>query len=235
MHFSFSKNFIVSCHILGPRVSISHFPRFSQFLTIFQLIYCVSFSTFFSFFFSFCRSYSVCFTLFHVFQFSCHIPVLPFSTFYSVFWHILGPRLWISHFPRFSVFIAIFQVLQCVFLIPPPLFSVSCHIPGPTMCFSHFSHLSFFLPHSASYSVCFSFFTFSVFLAIFQVLSWEFLIFLFRFPGLSPYSRSYSMHFSFSTCFSFTCHITCPIMCVFHFLRFSVFFFPYSRSYSVCF
>ena len=176
----------------------------------------------------------MCFTLFHVFQFSCHIPVLPFSTFYSVFWHILGPRLWISHFPRFSVFITIFQVLQCVFLILPP-FSVflaiyqvlpcafliflichfSCHIQDPTVCVSHFSHFQSFSPYSRSYLGSFSF--------------------SFRFPGLSPYSRSYSMHFSFSTCFSFTCHITCPIMCVFHFLRFSVFFFPYSRSYSVCF
>ena len=118
-------------------------------------------------FLPFCRSYCVPFTLFHVFQFSCHIPVLPFSTFYSVFWHILGPRLWISHFPRFSVFITIFQVLQCVFLILPP-FSVflaiyqvlqcavliflichfSCHIQDPTVCVSHFSRFSVFSPYS---------------------------------------------------------------------------------------
>jgi hypothetical protein len=95
----------------------------------------------------FSKSYVVLFTLFHVFQFSCHIlsPTVCFKHFpnFSVFFpifhilqnvylifhdfqfsrHILGPSLYISHFPRFPVFLVIFQVLQCAILIFP-LFSV---------------------------------------------------------------------------------------------------------------
>jgi hypothetical protein len=139
--------------------------------------------------------------IFHVFLFFLHIP---------------GPSMCISHFSRFSVFLNIFHILQCAFLIfhvfecfSPysrsysvcfsfcTFFSVflaifhvlpcefliflvcpfSRHILGPTLCVSHFPHISVFSPQSSSYSVCFSFSTFSVFLTIFQVLSCEFLIF----------------------------------------------------------
>ena len=40
--------------------------------------------------------------------------------------------------PPFSVFLAIFHVLECVFLIFRD-FQFSRHIPGPSVCISHFS------------------------------------------------------------------------------------------------
>ena len=46
--------------------------------------------------------------------------------------HFTDPRLCISPFPSFSVFLATFQLLQCVFLILH-VFQFSHHIPGPTM------------------------------------------------------------------------------------------------------
>ena len=116
---------------------------------IFHILHCI---------FSIFHSLQCLYLIFHVFQFSRHI---------------LWTRLCISHFPCFSVFLAIFQVVQCVFLISP-LFTVflaiyqvlpcdflifltchfSCHIPGPTVCVC----------------VCVSFSTFFGFLAILQVL-----------------------------------------------------------------
>ena len=78
-------------------------------------------------------------------------------TFFSVSRHIPGPTVCISHFSRFSVFLAIFQVLQCAFLIFHVFqcflpysrsYSVSVSFsmffsffritPGPTVCISHF-------------------------------------------------------------------------------------------------
>jgi hypothetical protein len=76
----------------------------------------------------------------------------------------------------FFIFLAIFYVLQCVWHIFHIL-HFSSHTPGPTVYISHFSHYSLFLAISTSYSVCFPFCSFSVFLAIFQVLPCEFLIF----------------------------------------------------------
>jgi hypothetical protein len=38
VHFSFSTFFSVSCPIPGPTVYISHFPRFSLFLAMFQVL-----------------------------------------------------------------------------------------------------------------------------------------------------------------------------------------------------
>ena len=107
-----------------------------------------------------------------------------------------------SHFASFSVFLAIFQVLSCEFLI----FLVgqfSRHIPGPTVCVFHFAR-------------------FSVFLAIFQVLPCEFLIFPIcqvscQNPGF------YCVYFSFCKFFSVSCHIRGPTVCVSLFARFSVF------------
>ena len=123
---------------------ISHFPRFSVFYAILQALQCA-------------------FLIFHVFHFSCHIPV---------------PRVCISHFPRFSVFLAIFQVLQCTFLI------------------FHVFQVFFFLPYSRSYSVYLSFSTFFSFLTVIQ---------------------AYSVHFSFSTFFSVSHHIRFHIVCLFYF------------------
>ena len=136
----------------------------------------------------------------------------------------------VSHFARFSVFLAIVHVLTCKFLI----FLVcqfSRHIPVPTGCISNFPRFSMCLTFSMSYSVCFSFAHFSMFLTIFQVLPW-----FSHFPRLSfflTYARSYSVCFSFSTFFIFLA-ILQVLMCIcviFHVFRCLL---PYSRSYSVC-
>jgi hypothetical protein len=109
----------------------------------------------------------------------------------------------ISPFPRFSLFLAIFQIIQCLCLLFHVFFGVSCHIQGSTVCVSHFPHFNYFSPSSRSYHVSFSFF--------------------FYFPGILFNARCYSVHFSFSTFFSVTRHITDPILCFFHFPRFSFF------------
>ena len=100
------------------------------------------------------------------------------------------------NFPTFSVFLAIFHVLNCVFLIFRD-FQYSCHIPGPSVGISHFSCflvISLFFKSSSgsfSFSIIFSFLAiflvlqctflnippFSLFFAIFHVLKFVFLIF----------------------------------------------------------
>ena len=118
-----------------------------------------------------------------------------------------------SHFSRFWLFLAIFHVLQSVFLMFN-IFPFSCHFSGPKVCISYF-------PPS------------SVFLTIFQVIQCLCLIFQ-VFPCFSPYSRSYCVFFSFSMIFRvfffffffffhFSCHIPVPTMCISHFPPFSVF------------
>ena len=127
------------------------------------------------------------FLIFHDFLFSRHTP---------------GPTVCISHFFRFSVFLAIFQVIECLCLI----FHVcqfSCQNPGPTVCVSHFAR-------------------FSVFLAIFQVLACEFLIFSYC-SIFSPYYMLYSTHFSLSMIFSVSRLIPGPTVCISHFPHISVF------------
>jgi hypothetical protein len=88
--------FQFSCHILGPTVCISHFPHFSLFLAIFHVLKCALF-------------------IFHVSQFSRHNQVLkcavPIFHVFQVSLNIPGPTVSIFHFPRFSVFLNIFQVL----------------------------------------------------------------------------------------------------------------------------
>ena len=177
MCFSISTFFQVFLHIPGRTVCISHFPSLSVFLAMFQVIQflCLIFRVFqfsrhiagsavcvyfprFSVFSQYSRSYSL-FLIFHVFQFSRHNP---------------GAKVCVSHFPRFSVFLAVFQVIQCLF----PIFHVfqfSCHIPSPTVCISHSTFFTiFFLPYSKfcsehfSFSMLFS--VFSVFLAMYQVI-----------------------------------------------------------------
>jgi len=146
-------------------VSVSHFPRFPVvfFFFFFFLPYsrsncvCVTFSTFFSFL-----------AIFQV--------LLPYTRSYSV--HFL-------FFTLFSVFLTLFHVLKCVFLIFHN-FQFSCHSPGPTVCIYHF--------------LCFS-----VFLAIFQVLQCLCLLFnAFQVSShiyiyIGPSSWSYRLHFSIST------------------------------------
>ena len=101
------------------------------------------------------------FLIFHAFHCFSTYPrsyseLFSFSKFFSVSRHIPCHTVFISHFPHFSVFLAIFQVIKCVCLIFH-VFLVSCHIPSPTVCISHF--------------LCFS-----VFLALFQILKCPFLV-----------------------------------------------------------
>ena len=162
MYISFFTFLSVSRHISRPTVCVSHFTLFSVFL-------------------SYSRFYRVHFSFFTFLSISCHIP---------------GPTVFVSHFPHFSVFssepeptytvcisrflcfsvfLAIFHVLLCVFLIFHD-FQFHRHTPGPTVCISHFPRFSKFLSNYRSYSVCVSVSTFSV---------------------SSPYSRSCSVYFSF--------------------------------------
>ena len=118
----------------------------------------------------------------------------------------------VSHFPLYSGFLTIFQLLLCEFLIFF-VFPVFHYIPGPIMCISHFSPFFRFSPHISRLKVCVSHFAL-------------FLLF-------SPYSRSYRVHFSFNMFLSVSRHIQGPTVCVSHFTCFQCFV-PYSRSYSVC-
>jgi len=103
--FWFSRFCSVSCHYQGPIMGISHFPCFSVLLAIFRVLQCAfSFSTF----------YSVLFCFFSWFYF---LFVFLFLFLFFFFCHFSGPTVCISHFPGFSVFLAIFQVLNCPFLI----------------------------------------------------------------------------------------------------------------------
>ena len=115
-------------------------------------------------------------------------------------------------FYTFFCLLAIFQVLQCTFLI--------CYFFN---CFS---------PHFIFYHVSFSFSSFVGFLAIFQVLKCEFLIFLFvEFYHHNPGPTVCISHFSHFSLFS---PIPSHTVFVSYFPRFS-FFFPQSSSYSVYF
>ena len=122
----------------------------------------------------------------------------------------------VSHFPRFSVFLpyyrsysvcvsfsifvsflAIVQVLQCVFLI--------------------FSRFHSFSSYPWSYSMCLSFCMF------FNVSRHIPIMWFSHFPCLpvfSPYSRFYSAHYSFSTLFSVSQYSRSKSVCI----PFSTFF-----------
>jgi hypothetical protein len=98
---SFSVFFIVSCHIPGPRLCISHFPLFSLFLPN-SRAYPVSHFPSFSVFVALLQVILCICLIYHVFHFTHHIP---------------RSKEYLSHFPCFSFFPAIFQVLQCAYLI----------------------------------------------------------------------------------------------------------------------
>jgi hypothetical protein len=122
VHFSFSRFLSVSSHIPGSTVFVSHFPDVSVFS--------------------------------------------PYSRFYSLHFS----------FSRFSVFLAIFQVPQCVFLIFHD-FHYSRHTPGPTECISHFPCFSVYL--AILHVIQFLHLSLNVFtfLAIIRVLPCVFLFF----------------------------------------------------------
>ena len=155
-----------------------------------------------------------CFSVFSTYSSSCRVNFSLFFFIFKFYRHIPCPTVCISYFPPFSVFLDIFQVLQCVshfknlkFFFAHSrfynvhfsffkFFSVSRLTPGPTVFVSHFPRFSVFSQLSRLYSVYFSFFTFLLFLAIFQVLQCMCHIFL-----LCQFSR----------------HIPGPTVCVSHF------------------
>ena len=234
VQFSFSTLFSVSRHIPGHTVFVSHFPRFSVF-SPYSWSSSVLFSFFtFSVFLEIFHDLQYVFHIFHDFHFSHHIPgptvcifyfPCAFLSFYvfSVFCLIPDSIVSISHFLRFSMFLAIFQILYRALLIFQ-VFSVFLTIFLFIQCLCIIFYVFQFFHHNPGPTVFISDFPcFSVFLAIFQVLPCDFLIFFFRYPGLSPYARSYSVHFSFSSFFSVSRHIQ-VIQCfclLFHLFKFS--------------
>ena len=145
-----------------------------------------------------------------------------FSTFFSVSCLTPGPTLFVSNFPRFSVFFAIFHVLPWEFLI-----FLACHfsrtIPVTKMWVSHIPCRSVLSPNSRSYcghfsflmffsvschipcpTMCFPHFTrFSVFIAVFHILLFEIHLFLVcQFSRPIPGFTVFMSHFTGFSVFS---------------------------------
>jgi hypothetical protein len=207
------------------------FSKLVSFLTIFQVLQC-AFLIFqvFQCFSPYSRSYNVC---------------VSFSPFFSF------PTVCIFHISRFSMFLTLFQYLQCVFLT---LHFFQCFLPyfmSYHVSFSFSLFVSFLTKMQVLMCVCLILHVFSVFLAIFQVIQC-----LCPFPCLSvfsPQSRSYRVYYSYFTFITVSRHIPGPTVCVSHFKCFfsfltiiqvlwSIFtilhvfqcFSQYSRSYNIC-
>jgi hypothetical protein len=236
------SRFSLSHHIPDPKVCVSHFARFSVFFSIFHVLPC-EFLIFlvFQFFSPYYRSYNVSFSLsllisvlaiFHVLK----CAFLIFHVFQCFSPYSRSCSVCVSFF-TFISFLATIQFLQCVFFVLH-LFTVSRHIPGPTVCVSHLARFSVLLAIFNVLPWCFSFSSFVHFLAIFQVLQCEFLIFhVFKCSRSYIVCVSFSMFFSFLTTiqvqqcvflfffthFSVSRHITSSTVCVSNFARFSVF------------
>ena len=106
--------FQFSGHIPGPTVCVSHFARLKVFLAIFWVLEFAFLSFHFFLCFSpYSRSYSVCFSFCTFFSVSRHIPgpkcVFLIFLVGQFSHHTQGPIVCISRFPRFWVFLAIFQ------------------------------------------------------------------------------------------------------------------------------
>ena len=172
---------------------VSHFALFlKEFLAISRSYsVCVSFSMFFSFLtiFQLIQCIGLIFTFFQCFlPYSTHKMCVSHFAWFSVFHqHIPVPTMWVSLFPRFFSFLAIFQVLHSVCLIFH-VFQFSRHIIGPTVYIYHFKMFFSVSCHIPDYTVFVSLY-FSSFLAKIQVLKCVFFIFL-DFHCFSPYSRS---------------------------------------------
>ena len=119
-------SFLAIFQVLQCVCLILHIFQFSYQILVLQCIFLMF--HIFHCFLPYSRSYSVHFSLFTFFSVSCNIP----------------DTVCISHFPRFLVFFAIFQVKQCFCLIFH-IFKFSRHIPGPTVCIFYSSHFSVFL------------------------------------------------------------------------------------------
>ena len=159
---------------------VYHFPCFFSFLATILVLHYFSYLSFFSVSCHIpCPTECVShFARFSLFLAIFHVPPCEFLCFLMCQFsrHIPVPTECVYHFTRFSVFLTIFQVIQCFCLIFQ-FFQFSGHNPGHTDCISHTSRFNCFSPYYMSYSVCFSFCTFSVYLPIFHVLPCEFLIF----------------------------------------------------------
>ena len=136
------------------------FYSFVSFLTIFHVLQCAFLIFLVRFFLAIFMVLQCAFLIFHVFQ--CFLPFSRSYRVYVSFSTLLNflAKIQVSnpHISHFSLFLTIFQVLQCAFLI--------------------FHGFSCFSAYSRCYSVCFSFYSFVSFLAIFHVLQCAFLIFL---------------------------------------------------------
>ena len=176
-------------------------------------------------------SNSVCVSFFTLFSFLVS-GFFSFFTFLNVSRHIPGPTVCAFHFPNFSVY--------------------SSYSRSYRVHFSFSTLFNVFLPYSRSNNVCVSFFTFFIFLAVFQVLQCAFLIFH-LFQCFLLYSMSNSVFILFFSLFSFlksvffshfprffhffainpvleclffppfqfSHHISRPTVCVFHFPKLS--------------
>jgi len=158
--FPFFHVFQCFWHISRPTVCVSPFPWVSVFFSGYSRKYSVHFS--FSSFWVFRDTFQVkkSFSLiFHVFQFSCHIP---------------GPAVCISHFQLFQCSSPYFTSYSVCFsfskILRVSLFSTSYSMHFSFSCFSMFLAKFHFLQFF-SFSMIFSFLT------IIQVLQCVFLIF----------------------------------------------------------
>ena len=114
----------------------------------------------------------------------------------------------ISHIAPLSVFLAIFQVIDCLCLFLH-IFHFCRHTPGPTVCIPHFPHFLVFCAIFQMLQCLFLIFhVFFQFSCHNQALQHLFLIFHF-FECFSPYFTSYSVCFLFCTFFSVSYHILC--------------------------
>jgi len=110
-----------------PTVYISHFSHFSLLLVMFQVLPCEFLGLVVGHFSRHIQGLQCLHLIFHVFQFSHHIP---------------GQTVFVSHFPLFFKVSQHIHILEFVFLIFL-VFHFSCHIPGSTVCISHFSRFFF--------------------------------------------------------------------------------------------
>ena len=158
------------------------FSMIFSFLAILQVLHCaLLIFHVFDYFWPYSKSNIVCVSFSTVFQYSCHIP---------------GLTLYISPFSRFSVFLAIFQVIHCFCLILHIL-QFFHQNSGPTVFISHFPRFSVFSSKCRSHSVHLSYCKF--FSVSCNILVPTVCVFLFFhvFQWFLPYSRSYNVHFLF--------------------------------------
>ena len=141
--FSFSK-IVISRHIPGPTVCISHFPPFSVFLATMPVLHCV-FLIFhvFQCFLPYFTSYSVCFSFSMIFSTLAIFQVLP--CVFRIF-HLF--QCFLQYSRSYSVcvsFFSLFGFLASRFFSFFTFLNASRHISSPIGCVFQFSKFfSFF-------------------------------------------------------------------------------------------